>query len=113
MNARPQRPERCALAKLSHIPPTAYLGYRQKFGKFFLFVKQEPLAYYAENIAEQTRPSCGVDVFMIRVLVVDDSTFMRHALVSMLEQDPEIKVVAHKGRIIDHENTDHKNIHST
>ncbi|MDE6734133.1 MAG: chemotaxis response regulator protein-glutamate methylesterase [Desulfovibrio sp.] len=30
---------------------------------------------------------------MIRVLVVDDSTFMRHALVSMLEQDPEIKVV--------------------
>ena len=30
---------------------------------------------------------------MIRVLVVDDSTFMRRALVSMLEQDPEIKVV--------------------
>ena len=29
---------------------------------------------------------------MIRVLVVDDSTFMRHALVSLLEQDPEIKV---------------------
>ena len=29
---------------------------------------------------------------MIRVLVVDDSTFMRHALVSLLEQDPDIKV---------------------
>ena len=32
----------------------------------------------------------GASVFMIRVLVVDDSTFMRHALVSLLEQDPEI-----------------------
>lgn len=30
---------------------------------------------------------------MIRVLVVDDSTFMRRSLVDMLEQDPEIKVV--------------------
>lgn len=30
---------------------------------------------------------------MIRVLVVDDSTFMRHSLVEMLEKDPEIKVV--------------------
>lgn len=29
---------------------------------------------------------------MIRVLVVDDSTFMRNALVSLLEQDPEIKI---------------------
>lgn len=30
---------------------------------------------------------------MIRVLVVDDSTFMRHSLTEMLEADPEIKVV--------------------
>ncbi|MDR2745061.1 MAG: chemotaxis response regulator protein-glutamate methylesterase [Desulfovibrio sp.] len=30
---------------------------------------------------------------MIRVLVVDDSTFMRTSLVSLLEEDPEIKVV--------------------
>lgn len=30
---------------------------------------------------------------MIHVLVVDDSTFMRHSLVEMLEKDPEIKVV--------------------
>lgn len=30
---------------------------------------------------------------MIRVLVVDDSTFMRHSIVEMLEADPEIKVV--------------------
>lgn len=30
---------------------------------------------------------------MIRVLVVDDSTFMRHSLVDLLQQDPEIKVV--------------------
>ena len=30
---------------------------------------------------------------MTRVLVVDDSTFMRNAIVSLLEQDPEIKVV--------------------
>ncbi|MDR2574209.1 MAG: chemotaxis response regulator protein-glutamate methylesterase [Desulfovibrio sp.] len=30
---------------------------------------------------------------MIRVLVVDDSTFMRTALVSLLEEDPDIKVV--------------------
>lgn len=30
---------------------------------------------------------------MIRVLVVDDSTFMRNALVALLEQDPDIKVV--------------------
>lgn len=30
---------------------------------------------------------------MIRVLVVDDSTFMRHSLVDMLQKDPEIKVV--------------------
>ena len=29
---------------------------------------------------------------MIRVLVVDDSTFMRNTLVSILEQDPDIKV---------------------
>jgi two-component system chemotaxis response regulator CheB len=29
---------------------------------------------------------------MIRVLVVDDSTFMRTSLVSLLEEDPEIKV---------------------
>lgn len=29
---------------------------------------------------------------MIRVLVVDDSTFMRNALVSLLEQDPEISI---------------------
>lgn len=31
---------------------------------------------------------------MINVLVVDDSSFMRHALVKLLEADPEIKVVA-------------------
>ena len=93
MNARPLRPERSALAKLSHIPPLGNLGYRQKNGKFFLFVKNFPLAYGAKNIAEQKKTSCGVDVFMIRVLVVDDSTFMRHALVSMLEQDSEITVV--------------------
>ena len=30
---------------------------------------------------------------MIRVLVVDDSTFMRHSLTDLLQQDPEIKVV--------------------
>lgn len=30
---------------------------------------------------------------MIRVLVVDDSTFMRHGLTAILEQDPDIKVV--------------------
>ncbi len=30
---------------------------------------------------------------MIRVLIVDDSAFMRHAIVSLLEKDPEIKVV--------------------
>lgn len=30
---------------------------------------------------------------MIRVLVVDDSTFMRHSLVEMLEKDPDIKVL--------------------
>lgn len=30
---------------------------------------------------------------MIHVLVVDDSTFMRHSLTEMLEADPEIKVV--------------------
>ncbi|MCX4310019.1 MAG: chemotaxis response regulator protein-glutamate methylesterase [Desulfovibrio sp.] len=30
---------------------------------------------------------------MIRVLIVDDSTFMRHSLTEMLETDPEIKVV--------------------
>lgn len=30
---------------------------------------------------------------MIRVLVVDDSTFMRHSLTELLEADPEIKVV--------------------
>ena len=29
---------------------------------------------------------------MIRVLVVDDSTFMRNAITALLEQDPEIKV---------------------
>lgn len=31
---------------------------------------------------------------MVSVLVVDDSSFMRHALVKLLEADPEIKVVA-------------------
>lgn len=30
---------------------------------------------------------------MIRVLVVDDSTFMRHSLSDLLQKDPEIKVV--------------------
>lgn len=30
---------------------------------------------------------------MIRVLVVDDSTFMRHSLTDLLEKDPEIKVI--------------------
>ena len=30
---------------------------------------------------------------MIRVLVVDDSTFMRNAITALLEQDSEIKVV--------------------
>lgn len=30
---------------------------------------------------------------MIRVLIVDDSTFMRHSLAEMLEKDPDIKVV--------------------
>ncbi len=32
-------------------------------------------------------------ICMTRVLVVDDSTFMRNAIASLLEQDPEIKVV--------------------
>lgn len=31
---------------------------------------------------------------MIRVVVVDDSAFMRKALTTMLEKDPDIKVVA-------------------
>ncbi|RRD71538.1 MULTISPECIES: chemotaxis response regulator protein-glutamate methylesterase [unclassified Desulfovibrio] len=37
---------------------------------------------------------------MIRVLVVDDSAFMRNAIVSLLEKDPNIKVVgtAHDGQ---------------
>lgn len=34
-------------------------------------------------------------VFMIRVIVVDDSSFMRNALVSLLEKEGDITVVAH------------------
>ena len=32
----------------------------------------------------------------IKVLVVDDSAFMRKAITSMLESDPEIKVIGDK-----------------
>ena len=46
----------------------------------------------ADVFSERGKLHSGASVFMIRVLVVDDSTFMRHALVSLLEQDPEIKV---------------------
>ena len=34
---------------------------------------------------------------MIRVIVVDDSTFMRRAITSLLEQEQDIKVVATGG----------------
>ena len=34
---------------------------------------------------------------MIKVLIVDDSAFMRSALTRMLEEDPEIKVIGQAG----------------
>ncbi len=48
--------------------------------------KVEKISLHNENIH-------GAGIHMIRVLVVDDSTFMRHSITDQLQKDPEIKVV--------------------